>query len=76
MSDLAENQTVFDKVNSWLKSLLHMVFSNILENQGKTVTVWKLPKSFSSPALKIVVILAVFKSSGKISSYKDNLKVY
>ena len=30
--------------------------------------------SFSSPALKIGVTLAVFKSSGKIPSSEDNLK--
>ena len=52
-----------------------MIFSSILEKQDKTEIDQQLPKSFSSPALKIGVTLAVFKSSRKIPSSKDNLKI-
>ena len=55
-----------------LEGLLYMIFLSILENKIKQR---QLSKSFSYPALKIRVPLAVFKSSGKIPSSKDNLKI-
>ena len=49
-----------------------MIFSSILEKQDKAEIG---RNSFPSPTLKIGVTLAVFKSSGKILSSKDNLKI-
>ena len=52
-----------------------MIYSSILEKQDKTEIGRQLPKSFASPALKIGITLAVFKSSERIPSSKDNLKI-
>ena len=52
-----------------------MIVSSIVVKQGKTEIDQWLRKSFSSPALKIVVTLAVLKSLGKIPSSKDNLNL-
>ena len=52
-----------------------MIFSSVLEKEDKVEIGRQLTKLFLSPTLKIGVSLAVFKSSEKIPSSKDNLKV-
>ena len=58
-----------------IEKFLYIKVSSILEKQGKTEIGQQLSKSFLSPSLKIEVTFAVFKSSEKTLSPKDNLKI-
>ena len=60
---------------NWLKSLLYIILSSILEKHGRTDTGLHLPSSLASPPLNIGVLRGILTYQEKIPLSKDRLNI-